>query len=75
VPDGVKAFYILNNYEVIIEYDSYGGLSQAVFYSDINITTPYSGGGISNISSFFHPGLNQVKVASRGNFVEVQEIT
>ena len=75
IPNNIKNVYVLKNYELIIEYESYGGISQAVFFSNINLTTPFlaSAGDISNISSSFHPGLNAYRITSRGNYVLLEE--
>jgi hypothetical protein len=41
VPDNVRWIYIMNDSELVIEYDSNAGIGQAVFFSDnINITAP-----------------------------------
>jgi hypothetical protein len=40
-PDNVRWIYIMNDSELVIEYDSNAGISQAIFFSDnINITNP-----------------------------------
>ena len=79
VPDGVKNIKVVAGNELVITYDTYGGISDAVFYSDINITTPYSGGvsfiPIRNLSSSFHTGLNMIKVTSNGSTVIIEEVT
>ena len=41
LPENVRWIYILSNSELVIEYDSSGGMSRAVFFSDVNMTTPY----------------------------------
>ncbi len=73
LPDSVKKMYVQNNYVLVIEYESNGGLSQAVFFSDINLTTPYESNGIGNLSSSFHPGLNSIRLTSNGNNVLIEE--
>ena len=70
IPQNVRNIYILNNSELVIEYDSYVGISEAVFFSDINITP----GGLQNsISSSMHQGLNIIKCTSMGSFVLINE--
>ena len=70
VPDSVRWIYILNNSELVIEYDSQVGVGEAVFFSDINITAPpnYSIGGkqyISNITGqSSQAGLRIIKISS-----------
>ena len=76
-PDEVRWIYIVNNSELVIEYDSHVGISDAVFFSDVNITTPYSFGGkeyISDISSVeSHAGRRLVKISSMGKYVLINE--
>lgn len=77
-PDNVKWIYILDNSELVIEYDSRVGRSEAVFFSDINITTPYLMSGKEYISDITvenetHAGYRQVKVTSMGNYVLINE--
>ncbi|MBW2990496.1 hypothetical protein KY348_02195 [Candidatus Woesearchaeota archaeon] len=69
VPDNVRNIYVLNNYELVIEYNSHSGLSEAVFFSEINMTTPNGG----NISDSPHPGLNIIRIVSMGDFVFINE--
>ncbi len=74
VPDSVRRIYInaLNyNYELVIEYDSHVGVSEAVFFSDINITAPEGFGG--SISDEVHAGLNIIRVTSMGDHVLINE--
>ena len=78
VPENVKWIYVLNNSELIIEYDSHVGRSEAVFFSDINITTPYSMSGkwyISDITieNETHAGYRLVKITSMGSYVLINE--
>lgn len=73
LPDSVKKMYVQNNYVLVIEYESNGGLSQAVFFSDINLTTPYMVDGLGNLSSNFHPGVNSIRLTSNGNSVLIEE--
>ncbi len=70
VPDSVRRIYVLNNYELVIEYESYVGTSEAVFFSDINMTTPYPQGSISDE---VHAGLNIIKITSLGYYVLINE--
>ena len=77
VPSKVSNIYILDNSELIIEYNTYSGISQAVFFSDINITAggnaiPFPSGAVS-ISNAMHPGLNIIKVISVGSYVLINE--
>jgi hypothetical protein len=74
VPSSVKGIYVINNNEVVVQYESYGGLSEAVFFSTVNITTPYYAGGSGNLSSYFHPGTTTLKFSSSGGNVIIQEI-
>lgn len=75
VPENVNWIYILNDNELVIEYESHVGVSQAVFFSDINITTPYTMEGKAYISdpTDVHPGLNIIKITSMGSYVVINE--
>lgn len=75
VPTTVSAIYVINSNELVIEYDSRGGTSQAVFYSDINMTTPYIAANVASISPSHHAGLNIIKVSSQGSQVLIEEVT
>jgi hypothetical protein len=74
VPSSVKGMYIMDNSEIVIEYESYGGVSQAVFFSSVNITSPYYSGGVGNLTDFFHPGTNTLKFSAVGSTVIIEEI-
>jgi len=73
-PENVRRVYINNNpgdFELVIEYDSHVGVSEAVFFSDVNITAPPGYGG--SISDEVHAGLNVIKVTSLGDHVLINE--
>jgi hypothetical protein len=70
IPNKVTNIYILDNSELVIEYNSYSGVSEAVFFSDINIVP---GGNAGSISNSMHPGLNIIKVVSMGSYVLINE--
>lgn len=80
-PESVRWMYILNNSELVIEYDSHTGLSEAVFFSDINITTDpnyciLDRCYITDVPSDpenAHPGLNIIKITSMGGYVLINE--
>jgi hypothetical protein len=74
IPDNVKGMYVLNNNELVIRYESYNGISESIFYSDVNMTTPFVSGSVSNISSEFHPGLNSIRIFSLGSIVSLEEV-
>lgn len=77
VPESVRQTYILNSSELVIRYDSQVGESEAVFFSDINITGPpaYQVGERSYITdpATAHPGLNVIKITSKGKYVLINE--
>lgn len=84
VPDSVRWIYVLNNYELVIEYESSVGTSEAVFFSDINMTTPYNILGPGGVMRWYisdvpsdpqnaHPGLNIIKITSLGHYVLINE--
>lgn|GEM_PF-845973 len=89
VPDNVNWIYFLkqgNDYELIIEYESESGTSEAVFFSDINVTTPYNITGPDGRERWYindvpsdpanaHPGLNVIRVYSKGHYVNITEVT
>jgi len=77
IPNKVTSIYVLDNSELVIEYHSYVGLSQAVFFSDINISAggnaiPIPSGAVS-VSNSMHPGLNIIKITSMGSYVLINE--
>ena len=78
-PSNVRWVYILDNNEIVVEYDSYVGKSEAVFFSDINITTNYFIGGKSYLSDVpsdpqnMHSGVNIIKITSMGSYVMLNE--
>ena len=80
VPESVNWVYIINNTELVIEYESSAGLSEAVFFSDINITTPYEVSNRFYITNVTHPaieahaGLNIIRITSMGHYVLINEI-
>jgi len=69
LPDTVTEMYILDNTELVIEYNTQSGLSEAVFFSDINMTTPTTDcvGNVCNFS--INPGYIKVRVESKGDYV------
>jgi len=71
VPETVRRIYVLNNEELVIEYDSHVGVSEAVFFSNINMTTPHPQGSISDS---VHAGLNIIRITSMGSYVLINEI-
>ncbi len=77
LPENVNWIYVLDNSEVVIGYNTQVGISEAVFFSDVNITTPYLG-PISNQRYFsdpssMHTGLIILKITSMGRYVLVNE--
>ena len=75
VPDGVTWIYVLNNSELVITYSSHVGESEAVFFSDINMTAPYNLDEKFYITdpAYAHAGLNVIKVTSKGKYVLINE--
>jgi len=79
IPNNVRWIYILNNSELVIEYDSHSGVSHAVFFSDnISITTPYIWEGKAYLSDVsvdpeMHKGVRLVKITSFGDHVLINE--
>jgi len=82
VPDNVNWIYVLDDYELVIVYDTQVGLSEAVFYSDIPMTTPYLPidgkyyiNDITDPTVKSHAGLRIIRITSRGTFVVINETT
>lgn len=69
-PENVNRIYLANNYELVIQYDAHSGFSEAVFFSDINMTSPYVSG---NISDNPHAGRNIIRITSMGSYVIINE--
>ena len=82
-PEQVVDYYILDGTELIIVYETQRGRTENVFFSNVFISgdidrdggpgdPPFSN---SDISSSAHPGLVDVKIESKGDWVSVSEIT
>lgn len=72
VPDGIESVMIYGERELVISYYVLGGVSQAVFFSDIPLTNTTSGCLVLPCVVDFVPGLNYVRVTSRGDHVSVE---
>ncbi len=70
IPEKVTNILVLDNSELVVQYNTMSGISEAVFFSDINITP---GGYAYSISNSMHPGLNIIKVESKGDYVLINE--
>jgi hypothetical protein len=68
LPESVENVYV-NGRELVIRHQTQVGVSDAVFFSRINLTSPYGG----NISGNFTPGYTSVRVESNGTEVLVYE--
>ncbi|MBN2458789.1 hypothetical protein JXB28_00745 [Candidatus Woesearchaeota archaeon] len=78
LPDKVAWIYILDNSELVIGYNTQTGISEAVFFSDIYMTTPYADGNKNYLSDpalpeTMHTGLTMIKITSIGNQVFLNE--
>lgn len=81
VPDNVRWIYILDNSELVIEYDSQVGIGDAVFFSDINITAPLEYMNMSSGKQYItnitgepnQAGLRIIKISSMGDYVLINE--
>jgi len=74
IPKGVRRIYVLNQSELVIKYESHIGISDAVFFSDINMTNTLTcTGGLSNFNISQHPGLNVIRITSLGKCVLINE--
>lgn len=78
VPDNVQWIYILDNSELVIRYNTQIGISEAVFFSDINMSTPFIVGNQYFLSDPSlpgnnHTGLTVIKISSMGRYVLLNE--
>lgn len=74
IPEKVTNIYILDNSELVVQYNTFSGISEAVFFSDINITAGgYAYGSGYSISNSMHQGLNIIKAESKGDYVLINE--
>ncbi|MBN1377312.1 hypothetical protein JW949_03190 [Candidatus Woesearchaeota archaeon] len=78
IPDIVNNIYFIPKEEMVVAYKTQQGVEETVFFTDLNITTPYnftdSGVVLYNISDDFHTGLIKVKIESRGDYLVIQLI-
>jgi hypothetical protein len=75
IPAGIRGMYVVNNNELVIAYESYSGISESIFYSDVNMTTPYGDSISSNVSSALHAGFNSIRISAQGSNVSIEEVT
>ena len=72
LPDSLVSAVIYEEQELVISYYTQTGLTQAVFFSDLNIansTHRCPPGSPCNLD--FVPGINNVRVHSKGDYVSV----
>ncbi len=69
-PANSKEFYINNDNEIVVTFDTNKGPSEAIFFTDVPLQTPYNG----NISNSFHSGTFKIKIISQGTSVYLIEI-
>lgn len=70
-PESANSFFVNSDNEIIVGFDTNSGSSEAVFFTDIPLQTPFGDG---NISSNFHPGKFKVKIISQGDKIFLSEI-
>lgn len=68
-PSNSKEFYVNNDNEIVVEFDTNKGRSEAIFFTDIPLQTSYMG----NVSNSFHAGTFKIKIISQGNSVYLTE--
>jgi hypothetical protein len=73
LPDSLASAMIYDEKELVISYYTQSGLSQAVFFSDLNITNGTHRCYPVACSLQIFPGLNNVRVLSRGDYVSVSQ--
>jgi len=75
LPDETINIYVLDDFELIIEYNTRQGVSQAIYFSNVNLsgadctTTP----NVCYLSNNFHTGLNKYRIESKGDYVSITE--
>jgi len=79
LPEEIVKIYVLRDYELIIEFNSGGGTSQAIYFSDVVMNGTICGKNadnnvVCNVSNSFHTGLNKYRVESKGDYVSITEI-
>ncbi len=78
IPEIVKNVYFIPKEEMVIAYKTQQGIEETVFFTDLNITTPYnftdSGVTLYNISDDFHTGLIKVRIESKGDYLLIELI-
>lgn len=72
LPDSLESVVIYDEVELVVSYYTQTGLSQAVFFSDVNITNGTARCHPSPCPVPLGPGSNNVRISSRGDFVSVQ---
>ncbi|MEK6962818.1 MAG: hypothetical protein AABX70_00215 [Nanoarchaeota archaeon] len=68
-PSNSKEFYVNSDNEIVVAFETNKGLSEAIFFTDIPLQTPYT----PNISNSFHSGTFKIKIISQGNSVYLAE--
>ena len=67
-PDGVRRVYISDMTELIIEYETRAGVTNGVFYSHVNMTSPEE-----NITAGY-PGVVTFRFVSAGGNVSIEAV-
>ncbi len=76
LPEQVTGFYILNEKELVIEYETPFGKSETVFFSRVNMTTNQPEvDNRRNVTGNFHTGLMKIRVTSQGRKVMLKEVS
>jgi len=69
-PESTINAYVPDDYELVIEYMTPRGITEAVFFSNVNISKSKSG----QISNNFHTGHMSIKLESKGDYVLIKEL-
>jgi hypothetical protein len=77
LPDVIDNVTIFGERELVIDYYTQVGLSQAVFFTDVNITNGTHrctglSGNPSSCTLYLTPGQNFVRVTSKGDYVSIE---
>ncbi len=68
-PENTQAFYVNGDNEIVAEFDTNKGRSEAIFFTDIPLQTPFNG----NITNEFHSGTFKIKIVSQGDSIFLLE--
>ena len=74
MPDGIESVVIYAESELVVSYYTAGGVSQAVFFTDIPIMNGTDGACVVQCPVNMVPGTNMVRITSLGDEVAVTRV-